>query len=116
MRFRIATKMFAGYLAIIVLLCIVSFLGLQGLSRDSAQYEDLVNRTDKIREQARRLDGAEEAKGRALFGYMLTLNPTFHQDSADAIAEADDAIAQLRQLAQDDKTRAAIEQAESANA
>jgi methyl-accepting chemotaxis protein len=115
MKLNIATKTLAGYLAVILLLVVVAFLGVQELNKVAAAYQDLTNRTDNMLVQARRLEAAEFAKSRASFGYLLTQNPQFKTDADTAVKEASESLAKLKALARADEAKAAIAEGEETN-
>jgi methyl-accepting chemotaxis protein len=116
MRLKIATKTVAGFLLMIVLMSVVAVLGLQGLSKVTADYTDIVNRTDIMLIQARRLDAAELAVSRATFGYLLTQNPQLKADYDAARQESADALTQLKSMMRAEEAKADIADAEAADA
>lgn len=115
MRLNLATKTVAAFLVVIALLGVIASLGLQGLRNVTAAYQDLTDRTDVMLLQAERVDAGEFAKGRAVFGYLLTKNPTFKSDVNTAINDSSDAVRRLQALAQAPEAKKAIADAEEAN-
>jgi len=101
---------------VLVLLGIVAFSGLKGLGVTTAQYQDLTDRIDPMMVHAATLRGAASAKGRAMFGYLLTQSSQFRDDLETGIQESNDAIAHLKANAPNAEVIAAIEKAEQANA
>jgi methyl-accepting chemotaxis protein len=115
MRLKIATKTVAGFLLVIVLLGVVAVLGLQGLSKVTASYQDITDRTDIMLIQAGRLDAAELAVSRAAYGYVLTQNPQLKTEYDAARQESADAFTQLKAMMQAAEAKADIAEAEAAD-
>ncbi|MGE5675999.1 MAG: MCP four helix bundle domain-containing protein [Mycobacterium leprae] len=115
MKLKIATKMLAGFLSLVVLLGVVAYLGIQGLGQVTTSYQDLTNRTDVMLVQAQKLNTAESTANRAIFGYLLTQDSQFKSDYDTAKKQTADAIAQLKSMARAQEAKDAISQAEAAD-
>ncbi|MCL5046815.1 MAG: methyl-accepting chemotaxis protein, partial [Actinobacteria bacterium] len=113
MKWTIANKLLVGFLSVIVLLGIVSFVGLNGLSTANQQLHE-IERIEENTFQASRLEASLTEEARAVFGHLMTREAIYKQDFEEARKRADEALAELQKSVRSSEGKAILARIEKA--
>lgn len=84
-------KMLVGSLAMIVMFGLVSFVGINGLSKVTNDFKDLTAHIDESEIQAHRLDASQESMAYNVVAYAFTGAPKYREGFLEATKEFQDA-------------------------
>lgn len=117
MRTGLRMKLISSFGAILILLLIVAGASTYGLQTSNAKHEHVITNEKEVIIQARRLQTFVYDRARAVFGYMMTVDPMFQDDVNQANTEIAEAMARLEALAEteaDFERLAQLQEAEAA--
>ncbi|HYF91843.1 MAG TPA: methyl-accepting chemotaxis protein [Symbiobacteriaceae bacterium] len=108
MRIRIGAKLAGGFLLLLVLMGAMSWNGLAAIDSVSANYRDITDRLDVIKEASLRLDAAAQAEGRTVLGHLAAGGTEYRTEFAEWAKEIDRLLGELDTMVRTPEGQAAI--------
>jgi methyl-accepting chemotaxis protein len=115
LKLNIAAKITAGFLVVIVLLGVVAFIALQGLSKVAATYQDVTAHKDQMLIQAEQLHAVEIDTARLAYGFLLTQDIQYKTQFDDINTQATLLTTQLKSQMKTAESQAMVTKIQAAD-